>query len=206
MEYEAQLRALGKPTLAELKGTGGLLAVTEEELIFLDPGGMHRLELASIRRVQRGEGGKILVIGGERVLEIPLGAFSVNELKAFLEGLKTHVARARELLAEKARKPSPPVSPSPPLSAASKTQEQTERKVPAQTSPPPEEEPLQKPQLARRKNPLALSSRLLALLSLAYGLGFALLNPTDPWIQLGVLLASLNFFVLLWGPGSSSSS
>ncbi|MER3425750.1 MAG: hypothetical protein C4299_00715, partial [Thermoleophilia bacterium] len=57
MDYEDRLRALREAVLAELKGPGGLLAVTEKDLVFLDHSGVQRLPLASIKRITRGEGG-----------------------------------------------------------------------------------------------------------------------------------------------------
>jgi hypothetical protein len=218
MDYEDTLRALKEVTLAELKGPGGLLAVTEEDLIFIDDSGVQRLGLASIKRITRGEGGKVAVLGEEGGLEIPLRAFPVDELRLFMEGLRTHVARAKRRTvppAPEAPRPQegavaePPPPPPPPPAEPSRPSPKEEPRLEAR-GPVWEEEapPAPKPpaQERRQGNPLALLSRLLALLSLAYGLGFALLNPVDLWVQLGVVLASLNFSVLLWSSGSSRSS
>lgn len=229
MSYEERLRTLKEATLAELKGPGGLLAVTEEDLVFIDDSGAHRLALAAIKRIARVEGGKVAVMGEGGGLEIPLKAFPVDELRLFLEGLKTHVARAR-------RKTTLPQSlrPQPPLSQTGEVQaapQEARLEAPLEVPPagkepasPSEAAPSSEPTASeesmassqepvadaskaqRRANPLALLSRLLALLSLGYGLAFALLNPVDPWVQLGVVLASLNFSVLLWSSSSSPSS
>lgn len=221
MSYEEKLRALKEATLAELKGPGGLLAVTEEDLVFIDDSGVHKLALATIKRVTRVEGGKVAVMGEGGSLEIPLKAFPMDELRLFLEGLKTHVARARR----KTATPEPLRPPPPQTGEAQAAPQEARLEVPLagkQTAPPSEAAPSSEPMASRatpwqepvaeaskaqrRANPLALLSRLLALLSLGYGLAFALLNPVDLWVQLGVVLASLNFTVLLWSSGSSPSS
>ena len=98
-KYEAELARLGERPLAQLEGPEGLLAVTETALLFLSDQGVQRLELARIRRVTRGEGGTVLVQGDAEALSIPLKAFPLEELKAFLEGLKPHVARAKKATA-----------------------------------------------------------------------------------------------------------
>ena len=108
-KYEAELARLGERPLAQLEGPEGLLAVTETALLFLSDQGVQRLELARIRRVTRGEGGTVLVQGDAEALSIPLKAFPLEELKAFLEGLKPHVARAKKATA--APRPEPPKPP-----------------------------------------------------------------------------------------------
>lgn len=199
MDYEDRLRALREAVLAELKGPGGLLAVTEKDLVFIDHSGVQRLSLASIKRITRGEGGVVAVLGEGGRLEIPLKAFPMDELRLFLEGLKSHVARAR-------RKPSPP-PPEPPTAPEPPRPQEAPAPKPAWEEEAPPAQGFAPAKPAREgKDPLAFLGRPLALLSLAYGLGFVLLNPTDLWVQLGVVLASLNFFVLLWSFGSLRSS
>lgn len=229
MSYEEKLRTLKEVTLAELKGSEGLLAVTEEDLIFIDDSGVHRLALATIKRIVRGEGGRIAVMGEGGSLEIPLKAFPMDELRLFLEGLKTHVARARRKIASpETLRPRPPLSgtgeepaapqgaplgipptgkqPASPSEKAPSSEPMASRESVASPQEPVAEAPKAQREARKGGNPLALLSRLLALLSLGYGLAFALLNPVDPWVQLGVVLASLNFTVLLWSSGSSPSS
>jgi competence protein ComEA len=95
-KYEEAFSRLGERALARLEGPGGFLAVTETHLVLVDEAGVKKMELARIRRVGRGEGGSLLVQSEEEALAIPLRAFPLEELKAFLEGLKPHVARARK--------------------------------------------------------------------------------------------------------------
>ena len=95
-KYEAAFSRLGEEALVKLEGPGGFLAVTEAHLVFVDDAGVKRLELSRIRRVGKGEAGTLLVQGEGDSLVLPLKAFPLEELKAFLEGLKPHVARARK--------------------------------------------------------------------------------------------------------------
>ncbi|MGC8905106.1 MAG: YcxB family protein, partial [Thermus sp.] len=107
-KYEEALSRLGERVLARLEGPGGLLAVTEGHLVFVGEGGVRQVELARIRRIARAEGQALKVEGEGVGLEIPLRAFPLEELKAFLEGLKPHVARARKGTAARPEAPPPP--------------------------------------------------------------------------------------------------
>ena len=195
--YEAELARLGERPLAQLEGPEGLLAVTETALLFLSDQGVQRLELARIRRVTRGEGGTVLVQGDAEALSIPLKAFPLEELKAFLEGLKPHVARAKKATA--APRPEPPQPPPPAAKAPPR-----EGGAPANT-PPAGPAPARPPPAQGTRNPLALPLRLLALLTLAYAVGFAATHPdADPWVLGGVVLGGLTLALTAWSSATSS--
>ncbi len=204
-KYEAELARLGESPLLKLEGPGGLLAVTERELLLLDEGGVRRLALAQIRRVARAEGGVVRVQGEEAFLDIPLKAFPVEELKGFLEGLKPHVARARK--STQAPPPKPPEPPKPvweeePPPPAAKPPSVELAPEPAPT--PPQPAPAAPPAPGGR-NPLALPLRLVALLSLAYAVAFLALNPgADPWAQVGAALGGLGLALTAWSASTSS--
>lgn len=212
-KYEEAFSRTGEVALARLEGPGGLLAVTETHLVYVDDTGVQRLELARIRRVSRGEGGTLAVQGEGASLSIPLKAFPVEELKGFLEGLKPHVARARKATSapQPAAAPQPapqaPVweeeaPPAPPRRASVELAPEPE--APA---PPPEEASSAPPREAsRRRNPLALPLKVLALLTLGYTVAFAALNPgADPWALAGVVLGGLGLALTEWSLATSSS-
>ena len=189
-KYEAELARLGERPLAQLEGPEGLLAVTETALLFLSDQGVQRLELARIRRVTRGEGGTVLVQGDAEALSIPLKAFPLEELKAFLEGLKPHVARAKKAKAPVWEEEPPAKTPSVEL---------------APEEPPPAPTPTPPPPAQGTRNPLALPLRLLALLTLAYAVGFAATHPdADPWVLGGVVLGGLTLALTAWSSATSS--
>ncbi|GLV48140.1 hypothetical protein TJA_12960 [Thermus sp. LT1-2-5] len=207
-KYEDAFSRLGEEALARLEGPGGFLAVTEAHLVFVDEEGVKRLELARIRRVGRGEGGVLLVQGEGSSLEIPLKAFSLEELKAFLEGLKPHVARARKATSTPPPAPpkplepsSPPEPPKPPLWE----EEAPPKRASVELAPEPEpsrEAPLPEP--LKRRNPLALPLRALALLTLGYTVAFVALNPgADPWALAGVALGGLGLALTEWALATS---
>ncbi|GAA5334452.1 MULTISPECIES: YcxB family protein [Thermus] len=209
-KYEEAFSRLGEKALARLEGPGGFLAVTETHLVFVDEGGVKRLELARIRRVGRGEEGTLLVQGEEASLPIPLKAFPLEDLKAFLEGLKPHVARARK--ATSAPPPTPPKPPEPspppePPKPALWEEEAPPKRASVELAPEPEE-PKETPSLAaprRRATPLALPLRVLALLTLGYTVAFVALNPgADPWALAGVVLGGLGLALTEWSLATSS--
>ncbi|MEZ0347635.1 MAG: YcxB family protein [Thermus sp.] len=208
-KYEEAFSRLGERALARLEGPGGFLAVTEAHLVFVDEDGVRRLELARIRRVGGGEGGLLLVQGEGGSLEIPLKAFPLEELKAFLEGLKPHVARARK--ATSAPPPTPPTpsepsSPPEPPKPVIWEEEAPPRRASVELAPEPEpsrEAPLS--EAPKRRNPLALPLRVLALLTLGYALAFVALNPgADPWALGGVVLGGLGLALTEWALATSS--
>ncbi|WP_243031924.1 YcxB family protein [Thermus altitudinis] len=212
-KYEAAFSRLGEEALAKLEGPGGFLAVTEAHLVLVDDTGVKRLELARIRRVGKGEAGTLLVQGEGDSLVLPLKAFPLEELKAFLEGLKPHVARARKATSAPAPVPkapltqetAPPPPPEPPKAPVWEEEPPAKRDsvelAPEPESPPPA--PV--PQAKGRRNPLALPLKILSLLTLAYTLAFVALNPgADPWVLAGVLLGGLGLALTEWSLATSS--
>ncbi len=212
-KYEAAFSRLGEEALVKLEGPGGFLAVTEAHLVLVDDTGVKRLELARIRRVGKGEAGTLLVQGEGDSLVLPLKAFPLEELKAFLEGLKPHVARARKATSAPAPVPkapltqetAPPPPPEPPRAPVWEEEPPAKRDsvelVPEPESPPPA--PV--PQAKGRRNPLALPLKILSLLTLAYTLAFVALNPgADPWVLAGVLLGGLGLALTEWSLATSS--
>jgi len=212
-KYEEAFSRLGERALARLEGPGGFLAVTETHLVFVDEGGVQRVELARIRRVGRGEEGTLWVQGEEASLQIPLKAFPLEELKAFLEGLKPHVARARR--ATSTPPPAPPKPPEPstppaPPKPALWEEDTPPKRASVELAPEPEppqgepapEPPKEAPPLAAprgRSAPLALPLRVLALLTLGYTVAFVALNPgADPWAVAGVVLGGLGLALTEW--------
>lgn len=214
-KYEAAFSRLGEKALAQLEGPGGFLAVTETHLVLVDEGGVQRLELARIRRVGRGEAGTLLVQGEESSLVVPLKAFPVEELKAFLEGLKPHVARARKATAipsplqgpgptREARPPEPPPpSPEPPRPPVWE-EEAPPKRASVELAPEPEAPSPPTPKPEGKRNPLALPLRVLALLTLGYTVAFLALNPgADPWVLAGVVLGGLGLALAEWSLATS---
>lgn len=210
--YEVAFSRLGEKALAKLEGPGGFLAITEDHLVFVDDAGVKRLELARIRRVGKGEAGILLVQGDGDSLVLPLKAFPPEELKAFLEGLKPHVARARKATSAPAPKapPTRETPPPPPPPQRPKTPVWEEEPPPKRDSvelaPEPESPlPAPTPKAQGGRNPLALPLKLLSLLTLAYTVAFVALNPgVDPWILAGVLLGGLGLALTEWSSSTSS--
>ncbi|RYM30730.1 YcxB family protein, partial [Meiothermus sp. PNK-Is4] len=114
MNYETRLAELVRePVLAQLKGPGGLLALTGRELWLLDEQGEQYAPLTRIRRITRGEGGTVMILSDtDTLMTVPLRSFEVSELKMFLESLKEHVIRARKGISTAVDNP-PAASPSP---------------------------------------------------------------------------------------------
>jgi hypothetical protein len=199
-KYEEAFSRLGERALARLEGPGGFLAVTETHLVLVDEAGVKKMELARIRRVGRGEGGSLLVQSEEEALAIPLRAFPLEELKAFLEGLKPHVARAR-----KATQASRPKEPREAPKAPLWEEEAAPKPASVELAPEPQEAP---PRPAAKPkgggNPLALPLKVLALLTLGYTVAFVALNPgADPWALLGVVLGGLGLALTEWSLATS---
>jgi hypothetical protein len=174
--------------------------VTETHLVLVDEAGVKKMELARIRRVGRGEGGSLLVQSEEEALAIPLRAFPLEELKAFLEGLKPHVARAR-----KATQASRPKEPREAPKAPLWEEEAAPKPASVELAPEPQEAP---PRPAAKPkgggNPLALPLKVLALLTLGYTVAFVALNPgADPWALLGVVLGGLGLALTEWSLATS---
>lgn len=125
-KYDARLAELVRDeVIARLEGSGGVIAITRRDLWFLSDEGGSSTPLGSIKRISRGEGNTVAVLGAQGTLmEIPLAAFKVDELRGFLESLKEHVVRARS---NQTQSSLPPV-------AAPQPQPQPQ---PAHTPPPP---------------------------------------------------------------------
>ncbi|MCL6568349.1 MAG: hypothetical protein ACOYW9_14105 [Deinococcota bacterium] len=121
MSYETRLAELvHEPVLTQLEGQGGLLALTGRELWLLDEQGQQHAPLNRIRRITRGEGGTVMILGEiDTLMTIPLRSFEVNELKMFLESLKEHVIRARKGISTAVENPpAAPIEPAPEPAAA----------------------------------------------------------------------------------------
>ncbi len=214
-KYEEAFSRLGERALARLEGPGGFLAVTETHLVLVDESGVKKMELARIRRVGRGEGGSLLVQGDEEALAIPLRAFPLEELKAFLEGLKPHVARARKATAAPPPTPKAVPAPEPPPSVPGPEapkpplweEEPPQRSASVELAPEPKEPPMAETPPARPRgggSPLALPLKLLSLLTLGYTVAFVALNPgADPWVLLGVLLGGIGLALTEWSLATS---
>ena len=75
----------------------------------------------------------------------------------------------------------------------------------APEEPPPAPTPTPPPPAQGTRNPLALPLRLLALLTLAYAVGFAATHPdADPWVLGGVVLGGLTLALTAWSSATSS--
>lgn len=87
----------GDEIIARLDGSGGLLALSDRELYFVDDSNQQTARLSSIKRIGvNKETGKVEVSGESGTLmEISPRAFQRDELKGFLESLKGHVLRAK---------------------------------------------------------------------------------------------------------------
>lgn len=213
-KYEAAFSRLGEEALVKLEGPGGFLAVTEAHLVFVDDAGVKRLELSRIRRVGKGEAGTLLVQGEGDSLVLPLKAFPLEELKAFLEGLKPHVARARKATSAPAPAPKapltqetpPPPPPPEPPKAPVWEEELPPKRDSVELAPEPESPPqAPTPKAQGGRNPLALPLKVLSLLTLAYTVAFVALNPgVDPWVLAGVLLGGLGLALTEWSSSTSS--
>lgn len=136
MSYETRLAELvQEPVLARLEGQGGLLALTGRELWLLEAQGQQHAPLTRIRRITRGEGGTVVILGEtDTLMTIPLRSFEVNELKMFLESLKEHVIRARKGVSTAVEPPASPPAPEPAPAAVS-----TAHPEPMAPEPPPAE-------------------------------------------------------------------
>ncbi|MER3483631.1 MAG: hypothetical protein C4332_11260 [Meiothermus sp.] len=99
-KYDTQLSGLTPAEIiARLDGSGGLLALSDRELYFVDDNTQQIARLSSIKRIGvNKDTGKVEVSGESGTLmEIPPRAFQRDELKAFLESLKGHVLRAKSM-------------------------------------------------------------------------------------------------------------
>jgi len=127
-EYQAKLRELTQDeVVSQLEGDGGLLALTRSELFYIGPEGAQRAALTEIKKVVGGKGGVLQVVGDAGpLIEAPVQAFQVDELRLFFESVKTYVARSQkqpappppatqpEMAPEPEPEPAPPPPPPPP--------------------------------------------------------------------------------------------
>lgn len=156
-KYDARLAELVRDeVIARLEGPGGLIAITHKDLWFLSDEGGSSTPLGSIKRISRGEGNTVAVLGAQGTLmEIPLTAFRVDELKGFLESLKEHVIRARSRQTQSSPPPVAAPQPQPQPQPEAKLEARPEAKPqPAQTPPPPPAEtawPEPEPQVPPRE-------------------------------------------------------
>jgi len=134
-DYQAKLQELTQDeVVSQLEGGGGLLALTRSELFFIGPEGAQRAALTDIKKVVGGKGGVLQVVGeAGPLIEAPVQAFQVDELRLFFESVKTYVARSQrqppppaERLPEMAPEPEPVPPPPVPEEAAFSTPIQEE--------------------------------------------------------------------------------
>jgi len=183
--YQEKLRELTQDeVVSQLEGADGLLALTRAELFYIGEAGAQRAPLGEIKKVVGGKGGTLVVMGEDTpLIEAPVRAFQVDELRLFFESVKTFVARQKQVGAQ-----SP--APSPQKEAVGHAQERpltvdedTSAPVnsPAAGAPPsrptrPAEIYSTEPAVAPPKRRGGLSGGLLKLFSLAT------LGATGYWI------------------------
>ncbi len=116
-EYQEKLRELTQDeVVSQLDGAEGLLALTRSELFYIGPSGVQRAQLSQIKKVVGGKGGMLQIVGESGpLIEAPVSAFQVGELKAFFESVKTFVARRKMHPAESLTQPE--MAPEPDLAA-----------------------------------------------------------------------------------------
>jgi len=129
-EYQTKLNELTQDeVVSQLEGDGGLLALTRSELFFIGPDGAQRAALTDIKKVVGGKGGVLQVVGeAGPLIEAPVQAFQVDELRLFFESVKTYVARSQKQAAAGQAGPAPGPAPEP-------------EPAPPPPPPPPVEEP-----------------------------------------------------------------
>ena len=97
-KYDERLSQLTQSDIvARLEGPGGLLAVSNRELFYLDSNTQQTAPLYLIKRISvNKQTGTVDVMGEQGTLiAIAPAAFQKDELKLFLESLKEHVIRAK---------------------------------------------------------------------------------------------------------------
>lgn len=227
-EYQSRLRELTQDVVvSQLEGDGGLLALTRSELFFIGPEGAQRAALTEIKKVVGGKGGVLQVVGeAGSLIEAPVQAFQVDELRLFFESVKTYVARSQKQPAPPATQPEmapepeappppPPVEEAPVAAPPEKTTSEPvtldeEPDLPPPITPPEEpgpptpaydlDESVPPPVPVRRGN--GVTGLLLKLTSLA-SLGLAgywvYQNPNADVMQLGLaVVAGLGAALLEW--------
>lgn len=102
-KYDERLLQLAQsPIIAQLEGPGGLLALSGQELFYLDDNTQQMARLAQIKRisVNKQTGTVDVMSDQETLMAIAPTAFQKEELKLFLESLKGHVLRAKSEAAQ----------------------------------------------------------------------------------------------------------
>jgi len=114
--YQEKLRELTQDeVVSQLEGADGLLALTRAELFYIGEAGVQRAPLAEIKKVVGGKGGTLVVMGeAAPLIEAPVRAFQVDELRLFFESVKTFVARQKQAtVSAPPPEPAPPPAPEP---------------------------------------------------------------------------------------------
>lgn len=109
---ERLLQLTQSPIIAQLEGPGGLLALSSQELFYLDDKTQQSARLAQIKRISvNKQTGTVDVMSDQGTLmAIAPTTFQKDELKLFLESLKGHVLRAKSEAAQ-AKAETPPPAP-----------------------------------------------------------------------------------------------
>ncbi|WP_457628008.1 hypothetical protein [Oceanithermus sp.] len=225
-EYQERLRELTQDeVVSQLEGADGLLALTNSELFFIGADGVQRAPLNEIKKVVGGKGGTLLVMGESApLIEAPVCAFQVDELRLFFESVKTYVARQKAATAS-AAPPSPPPPPEPPAPPpepaeappapeppAAETEPVTleeEDDLPPPITPPEEpvapaeayatDEPAAAAPAARKSGVTGLLLKLTSVATFALAAYWIYANPTADPMTLGfVALGGLGVVLVEW--------
>ncbi|WP_456411039.1 hypothetical protein [Oceanithermus sp.] len=218
-EYQERLRELTQDeVVSQLEGADGLLALTNSELFFIGADGVQRAPLNEIKKVVGGKGGTLLVMGESApLIEAPVRAFQVDELRLFFESVKTYVARQKAATAS-AAPPSPPPPPEPaeappaPEPPAAETEPVTleeEDDLPPPITPPEEpvapaeayatNEPTAAAPAARKSGVTGLLLKLTSVATFALAAYWIYINPTADPMTLGfVALGGLGAALVEW--------
>lgn len=128
-KYDSRLSSItDAEIIARLEGSRGLLALSSRDLFFVDDNSEQSAALSNIKRIGVNKQSGNVDVSGEQgaLMHIPPSAFQKDELKLFLESLKSHVLRAKTEIVnpapvEVAPPPPPPKDPTippEPVSAA----------------------------------------------------------------------------------------
>ena len=140
-KYDERLLQLTQSDIvARLEGPGGLLAVSNRELFYLDNNSQQTTPLYLIKRISVNKQTGTVDVMGEQgtLLAIAPAAFQKDELKLFLESLKEHVIKAKS---DALRAPNLDSAETPPSSDqglnAPPPQAPAQKASPAASFPPP---------------------------------------------------------------------
>ncbi|GEM89925.1 YcxB family protein [Oceanithermus desulfurans] len=142
--YQEKLRELTQDeVVSQLEGADGLLALTRAELFYIGEAGVQRAPLDKIKKVVGGKGGTLVVMGeAAPLIEAPVRAFQVDELRLFFESVKTFVARQKQATVS-----APPPEPAPPP-------------APPEPEPAPAEPAAAEPPESAEERPVTLEEEL----------------------------------------------